>query len=55
VGRKIMEASSQSNLKKLHLELGGKAPVLVFNDANVGRTLEWLWNAAFFTAGQNCC
>jgi acyl-CoA reductase-like NAD-dependent aldehyde dehydrogenase len=46
-----MQASSESNLKKIHLELGGKAPVIVFNDANYERTLEWLWNAAFFTSG----
>lgn len=35
VGRKIQEASSKSNLKRVTLELGGKSPSLVFNDADI--------------------
>ena len=35
VGRKILEMSSKSNLKKVGLELGGKSPMLIFNDADI--------------------
>lgn len=34
-GRKIMEASAKSNLKKVSLELGGKSPHLIFESANI--------------------
>jgi aldehyde dehydrogenase (NAD+) len=39
-GRKISEAAAKSNLKKVALELGGKSPVLVFNDANTEKAIE---------------
>ena len=34
-GRKIMESAAKSNLKRVSLELGGKSPVIVFDDANL--------------------
>ena len=41
VGRKIMEAAAKSNLKKVSLELGGKSPSIIFNDANLEEALDW--------------
>lgn len=35
VGKRILKASSESNLKKVHLELGGKSPVVVCPDADM--------------------
>lgn len=34
-GRKVQEAATKSNLKRVTLELGGKSPSIVFNDANM--------------------
>jgi betaine-aldehyde dehydrogenase len=47
-------ASAARDLKRVHLELGGKAPVIVFDDADVGPTAEAIAGAAFFNAGQDC-
>jgi aldehyde dehydrogenase (NAD+) len=41
VGRKIMEASAQSNLKNVTLELGGKSPNIVFDDADLDLAINW--------------
>jgi aldehyde dehydrogenase (NAD+) len=41
VGRKIMEASAKSNLKNVTLELGGKSPNIIFNDANFEQAVNW--------------
>ena len=46
--------SAASDLKRIHLELGGKAPVIVFDDADVGPTAQGIAVAAFFNAGQDC-
>ena len=46
--------SAASDLKRVHLELGGKAPVIVFDDADVAPTAEGIAVAAFFNAGQDC-
>ena len=40
-GRKIMEASARSNLKNITLELGGKSPNIIFNDADVDQAVAW--------------
>jgi aminobutyraldehyde dehydrogenase len=53
-GRTLMRASADSNLKRLHLELGGKAPVLVFDDANIDLTVEKVMEGAFCNSGQDC-
>src|SRR5271167_2206708 len=53
VGKLIVAASGASNLKKLTLELGGKSPNIVFNDAEAG-AIEGAANAIFFNHGQ-CC
>ena len=41
VGRKIMEAAARSNLKNVTLELGGKSPNIVFNDADLDLAIDW--------------
>lgn len=47
-------AASAPTLKNLHLELGGKAPAIVFSDADTNHVARELANAAFFNAGQDC-
>jgi len=47
-------AGASADLKRVHLELGGKAPVIVFDDADVGATAEGIAAAAYFNAGQDC-
>jgi betaine-aldehyde dehydrogenase len=46
--------SAAGDLKKVHLELGGKAPVVVFDDADVESTAEGIVGAGYFNAGQDC-
>ena len=41
VGRKLMEASAKSNLKDVTLELGGKSPNIIFDDADLEQAVEW--------------
>jgi len=41
VGRKIMEAAAKSNLKNVTLELGGKSPNIIFNDADLEQAINW--------------
>ena len=41
VGRKIMETAAQTNLKKVTLELGGKSPNIIFDDADVEQAVNW--------------
>jgi len=47
-------ASAAKDLKKAHLELGGKAPVVVFDDADVEAAAEAIAVAGYFNAGQDC-
>ena len=54
VGKKIAAAASR-NLKKVSLELGGKAPNIVFNDADLAKAIPGSAHAAFFNQGQCCC
>lgn len=53
-GRLIMQASSESNLKHLTLELGGKSPAIVFDDANLEAAANSLAFSVFFNQGQTC-
>ncbi len=46
--------SAATDLKRVHLELGGKAPVIVFDDADVERAAEAIAGAGYFNAGQDC-
>ncbi|GAB3311766.1 aldehyde dehydrogenase family protein [Luteimonas notoginsengisoli] len=54
VGRSIMAASANSNLKRLVLELGGKSPVLVFADADLDRAASAIVGEIAFKCGQYC-
>lgn len=47
-------SSAANDLKRVHLELGGKAPAIVFHDASLDRAVEAIVTAAFFNAGQDC-
>ncbi len=46
--------SAAKDLKRVHLELGGKAPVIVFDDADIERAAEGIAVAGYFNAGQDC-
>jgi aminobutyraldehyde dehydrogenase len=52
-GRKILQAASGS-LKRTHLELGGKAPVIVMDDADLAAVVEGLRVFGYYNAGQDC-
>jgi 1-pyrroline dehydrogenase len=52
-GREIAAAAAQT-VKRVHLELGGKAPVLVYDDADLDALAEALKLGAFFNSGQDC-
>ena len=52
-GRKILQAAS-GTLKRTHLELGGKAPVVVFDDADLASVVEGLRTFGYYNAGQDC-
>lgn len=52
-GQRILETASRS-VKRTHLELGGKAPVLVFDDADLDEVVAGLKMGAFYNAGQDC-
>jgi 1-pyrroline dehydrogenase len=51
---KIINTNSSDTLKRTHLELGGKAPVVVFDDADLESVVEWVSAAGYFNAGQDC-
>jgi len=51
---KIIHANASDTLKRVHLELGGKAPVVVFDDADMDAVVEWVGIAGYFNAGQDC-
>ncbi|MGL4281738.1 MAG: aldehyde dehydrogenase family protein, partial [Albidovulum sp.] len=52
-GKKMLDAAAKT-VKRTHLELGGKAPVIVFDDADVGAVVEGLRAFSFYNAGQDC-
>ncbi|HEY7589199.1 MAG TPA: aminobutyraldehyde dehydrogenase [Thermoplasmata archaeon] len=52
-GKEIMKAGA-SNVKRLHLELGGKAPFVVFDDANLDAAVEGAVAASMVNGGQDC-
>ena len=46
--------AAAADLKKVHLELGGKAPVVVFDDVDIAAAAEAIAGAGYFNAGQDC-
>ena len=52
-GKEVARAAA-TTLKRVHLELGGKAPVIVFDDADLEKVVEWIKIGGFFNAGQDC-
>jgi aminobutyraldehyde dehydrogenase len=52
-GKKVLQAASRT-VKRTHLELGGKAPVIVFDDADLERVVNGLRAFSFYNAGQDC-
>ncbi|MEV1082258.1 gamma-aminobutyraldehyde dehydrogenase [Streptomyces sp. NPDC050211] len=52
-GMQVAESASK-DVKRVHLELGGKAPVVVFEDTDIAKAVEDISVAGFFNAGQDC-
>ncbi|BCM25002.1 gamma-aminobutyraldehyde dehydrogenase [Methyloradius palustris] len=52
-GQKIMDVAAKS-VKRTHLELGGKAPVIVFDDADIQAVVDGVRAFGFYNAGQDC-
>src|SRR6478736_675351 len=52
-GMQVAESASR-DLKRVHLELGGKAPVIVFDDADIEAAVEGIAIGGYFNAGQDC-
>lgn len=52
-GKKMLDAAAKT-VKRTHLELGGKAPVIVFDDADISEVVEGLRAFSFYNAGQDC-
>ena len=52
-GKEVARAAADT-LKRVHLELGGKAPVIVFDDADLEAVVEGVKVAGYFNAGQDC-
>lgn len=53
-GRAVLQAAAGPMIKRTHLELGGKAPVIVAADADLDKLVETLREASFYNAGQDC-
>jgi betaine-aldehyde dehydrogenase len=51
---KLISRNAADTLKRVHLELGGKAPVVVFDDADLASSVEWIKTAGYFNSGQDC-
>ena len=51
---KLIMKNAADTMKRTHLELGGKAPVIVFDDADVSSAAEWIKIAGYFNSGQDC-
>jgi aminobutyraldehyde dehydrogenase len=47
-------SSTADNVKRLHMELGGKAPVIIFDDADIDAAVEGIRTFGFYNAGQDC-
>ncbi|KAJ6793574.1 aldehyde dehydrogenase family 2 member B7, mitochondrial-like [Iris pallida] len=54
-GKVVLELATKSNLKPVTLELGGKSPMIILDDADVDQAVELAHSAVFFNQGQCCC
>ncbi|XP_061348441.1 aldehyde dehydrogenase family 2 member C4-like [Gastrolobium bilobum] len=54
VGREVMQASAKSNLKPVSLELGGKSPLIIFDDADIDKAVELALIGILFNKGEAC-
>ena len=54
VGQDIIRASA-GNVKRVGLELGGKSPIIVYDDANIENAVEWVMETDYSNQGANCC
>ena len=54
VGKKVQEAAAKSNLKRVSLELGGKSPLIICEDADIDYAVYIAYRSIFNNAGQNC-
>jgi aminobutyraldehyde dehydrogenase len=52
-GQRVLETASRS-VKRTHLELGGKAPVIIFDDADLAAAVEGIRTFGYYNAGQDC-
>lgn len=53
-GKKVQEAAAKSNLKRVHLELGGKSPAVVFDDCDLENAVKWCVDGLVGNSGQVC-
>ncbi len=51
---KLIARTAAETLKRVHLELGGKAPVVIFDDADVEAAIATLTEMAYYNSGQDC-
>ncbi|KAM8931074.1 cytosolic 10-formyltetrahydrofolate dehydrogenase [Pelodytes ibericus] len=54
IGKQIMKSCAQSNAKKVSLELGGKSPLIIFNDCDLDKAVRMGMSSVFFNKGENC-
>lgn len=54
VGKHIMKACAETNLKKVSLELGGKSPLIIFADCDFNKAIRFAMSSTFFNKGENC-
>ncbi|XP_077449987.1 mitochondrial 10-formyltetrahydrofolate dehydrogenase isoform X2 [Stigmatopora argus] len=54
IGKQIMKSCALSNLKKVSLELGGKSPLIIFNDCDMDKAVRMGMSSVYFNKGENC-
>lgn len=54
IGQSIMKSCANSNLKKVSLELGGKSPLVIFEDTDLQQAIKIAMSSVFFNKGENC-
>lgn len=52
IGQQIMKSCAESNIKRVSLELGGKSPLIIFNDADLDRAVRQAMSGVFFNKGR---